>query len=271
MFEDDNQDGPGGAEEAGDPADMAKEKVDEFRVHAQLAAVYEAPRKFAAKLLPTLDGGLAKDIQRAIGKLEKARSPETPVLPEASMSDAADLLTLHDKHGLSTMDYHIHRRPGEVVMVRWLAAEQVETFYERLQAHFDVAFGDFKEEEKSAKGWKQDPKTQAFLAALDGMEVKMPERYLREVIRQHRVFVLSTQTADEIDILYLCEHLMGISPAAVVGKAAAPQPPEPGEEPAERDRAWFFKLFALRGIKDNIERMCFFTYLQKSDDSFDFE
>ena len=37
----------------------------------------------------------------------------------------------------------------------------------------------------------------------------------------------------------------------------------------ERDRAWFFKLFSLRGMVEGEERMCFFTYLQKSEDTFD--
>ncbi|MDB5303952.1 MAG: hypothetical protein JWM97_1501, partial [Phycisphaerales bacterium] len=40
------------------------------------------------------------------------------------------------------------------------------------------------------------------------------------------------------------------------------------DEPTEQDLAWFFKLFSLRGTVDGTERMCFFTYLQKSDDSF---
>ena len=46
-------------------------------------------------------------------------------------------------------------------------------------------------------------------------------------------------------------------------------PPE--DQPTESDRAWFFKLFSLRCVVEGEERMCFFTYLQKSDDSFDFE
>ena len=76
------------------------------------------------------------------------------------------------------------------------------------------------------------------------------------------MFVLSTQTADEMDILHLCDYIMGVPAAEVVGAASAPP-----DEPTERDRAWFFKLFSLRGIKDDVEQMMFFAYLQKSDDS----
>ena len=52
----------------------------------------------------------------------------------------------------------------------------------------------------------------------------------------------------------------------IVGRASAPP-----EEPTESDRAWFFKLFSLRGMIDGIERMCFFTYLQKAEDTFESE
>jgi hypothetical protein len=55
---------------------------------------------------------------------------------------------------------------------------------------------------------------------------------------------------------------MGVPAGEVVGEASAPP-----DDPTESDRAWFFKLFSLRGIKEGIERMCFFTYLQKSDDA----
>ena len=52
----------------------------------------------------------------------------------------------------------------------------------------------------------------------------------------------------------------------IVGPASAPP-----EAPTERDLAWFFKLFSLRGQRDGVEQMCFFTYLQKTDDTFDFD
>ena len=260
MFDEPNE---SPAERPADPADRAREKSDEFRMHAELAAVFEAHRKFDAELRAGLDPEIAREVQRTVGRLEKAKTPDSPVLPEPSAADAAGLLDLPAARGLSTNDYHIHRRPGEVMIVRWLAGEQVETYYERLQAHFDAALEGFKEDERQANEWKQDPPTQAYLKALDGVEVQMAERYLRDPIRAHNLFVLSTQAADEINIAYLCDHVMGVPAAEIVGAASAP----PSDEPTEQDLAWFFKLFSLRGMVEGTERMCFFTYLQKSDDS----
>ena len=70
------------------------------------------------------------------------------------------------------------------------------------------------------------------------------------------------QSADELDILHLCDYVMGVEAAEIVGKASAPP-----EEPTERDRGWFFKLFSLRGVSEGEERMCFFAFLQKADDT----
>ena len=58
------------------------------------------------------------------------------------------------------------------------------------------------------------------------------------------------------------DYVMSVPASEIVGSASAP----PDEAPTERDLAWFFKLFSLRGIIDGEERMCFFTYLQKSDE-----
>lgn len=246
-----------------DPAVRAKEKSDEFRMHAELAAVFEAHRKFDAEIRPGFDPELARANQKIMGKLEKSRSAEHPILPEASSAEAANLLAMPNLQDISTNDYHIYRRPGEVLIFRWLAGEQVDTFYERFQAHFDAALTQFRDEEHQSHEWKQDPKTTAYLAALDAINLKMSERYLREVIRTHNAFVLSTQAADEMDILHLCDYVMGVDAADIVGAASAPP-----DAPTEQDRAWFFKLFSLRGLVDGTERMCFFTYLQKSDDTF---
>jgi hypothetical protein len=251
------------AERAANPAERAKEKSDEFRTHAELVAVFEATRKFDAQILPNLDASLARDIQRTMAKLEKSKAPDSPILPPASMSDAADLLNMAQSRGLSTNDYHIARRPGEVTIVRWLQGEEVETFYQRLQAHFDAAMNAFREEERQSNEWKQDPKTLAYLAALDALEVKLADRYLRGLIRQHKLFVLSTQSADELNIAYLADYVMSVPAAEIVGGAAAP----PDDAPTERDLAWFFKLFSLRGMRDGVEQMCCFTFLQKTDDA----
>jgi hypothetical protein len=243
------------AEPTFDPTNRAREKADEFRMHAELFAVFEGPRKFKAELLAGLDPDLARQAQRSMARLEKSRSAESPLIPEASTAEAADLLNLAAAQGPSTNDYHIHRRLGEVVIVRWLYGEQVESFYERLQAHFDAAMEGFKEDERQALEWKKDPETLAYLAALDALEVRMADRYLRDAIRQHNLFVLSTQMADEINIAYLSDYVMGVAATDIVGPVAAPP-----EAPTEHDLAWFFKLFSLRGMRDGVEKMCFLAY-----------
>jgi hypothetical protein len=197
-----------------------------------------------------------------MGKLEKAKTPESPILPDAVTADAAALLDLWHARDLSTNDYHVHRRPGEVMIVRWLAGDEVEAFYERIQAHFDAGMEGYKDDERQAHAWKDDAATRAFLEALDKVEVKMADRYLRPYIRSHNLFVLSTQAADELNINYLADYVMTVPVEDIVGAASAPP-----EAPTERDLAWFFKLFALRGMVGGEERMCFFTFLQKSDDA----
>jgi len=245
------------------PADRAKEKSDEFRMHAELCAIFEGNRKFDAGIYPGLDAQVARDGQQTIGRLEKSRSADSPLLPGQSAADAARLLDLPGTQELSTNNYHIYRRPGEVMIFRWLQGDQVETFYTRLQAHFDAALTQCRDDERQTHEWKQDPDTLAYLAALDAINVRMADRYLREIVRKHNVFLLSTQTVDEIDICHLCDFIMGIPASEIVGPASAPP-----DEPTEQDRAWFFKCFSLRGMKDGMEQMCFFTYLQKSDDTF---
>jgi hypothetical protein len=252
------------SEGAADPALRAREKSDEFRMHAELAAVFEGGRKFDAEIRPGLKAEIAREVQKTMGRLEKSKTPDSPVLPPQSVADAAGLLALCDAAGLSTNDYHIYRRPGEVMIARWLGGDGVESFYERMQAHFDAALNQYRDEERESQEWKQEPETLKYLDALDALAVKMTDRYLRDPIREHNIFVLSTQAADEIDILHLCDYLMGIAAAQVVGAASAPP-----DEPTEQDRAWFFKLFSLRGMVEGVERMCFFAYLQKTEDTFE--
>jgi hypothetical protein len=242
------------------PKDRAKEKADEFRMHAELCAVFEGGRKFDAELDVSLDPEIARDAQKTIGKLEKAKMPDLPVISEDAWPEAARLLDLPASKGLSTNDYHIYRRPGEVMILRWLQGDQVDAFYKRLQAHFDAALNGYRQEERQANEWKQDAPYLAYLDALDAVELKMEERYLRPIIKEHNLFILSTQTADEMDISHLVDFIMGIPAAEVVGTASAPP-----DDPTEMDRAWFFKLFTLRGMHQGEERMFFFTYLQKSD------
>ena len=47
-----------------DPQLRAQEKADEFRTHAERAAVFEGPRKFEARLIPTLDRDLRRTVKR---------------------------------------------------------------------------------------------------------------------------------------------------------------------------------------------------------------
>jgi hypothetical protein len=73
------------AEAAADPAERAREKSDEFRMHAEFAAVYEGHRKFEAAIMPNLEATLAREIQRTIGRLEKSKHPGSPILPPPSL------------------------------------------------------------------------------------------------------------------------------------------------------------------------------------------
>jgi hypothetical protein len=253
------------AETASDPERRVKEKSDELRMYAELAAVFEGTRKFEAELLPGLDPDTAREVQRTMAKLAKAKIPDTPVISPDSAEAASTLLKMPATGVVSTNDYHIYRRPGEVMVVRWLEDEQVETYYQRLQAHFDAGLEGAREDERQANEWKSDPPTLAYLDKLDVLKIDMAERYLRNEIRKLRLFVLSDQTADEMNIAYITETIMGATPADLVGRPSAPP-----DDPTEHDLAWFFKLFSLRGMDQGTERMCFFTYLQKADDmSFD--
>ena len=174
------------------------------------------------------------------------------------------MLALPDTADLSTNDYHVHRRPGEVMVVRWLAgAEQADAFYGRLQAHFDAQLNAHREDERQANGWRQDDAATAYLAALDTVEVDMPKRYRREAVRAARATVLWMTSVDEVSIAYLCDTLMGVAPAELVGRRSAPP-----DDPTDADLTWYLKLFALRGPGPAAgdERLCFFTYLQKSED-----
>ena len=242
-----------------DPAQRASEKAEEFRMHAELAAIFEGPRKFNAEL-HDLDPDPARDIQRTIGRLEKSRISDIAIAPE-HIPDAANLLDFPNTKSLSTNDYHLYRRPGEVMIVRWLHGEQVDSFYDRLQAHFDAALEGFREDERQALGWKADAKTQAYLDAIDQLKVDMPERYRRDIVKKHNIHILTTQTVDELNIQYLADTLMTVPVTEIVGDQSAPP-----DAPTDQDLAWFYKLFSLRGLKDGAEQMLFFAYLQKTDE-----
>ncbi len=258
-----------------DPRQRAKDKVEEILVYTELAAVFEGTWKFDAQVRPDLPPEIARGVQKTVATLAKKRMDGMPVLDGSASDEARALLLMPRDRDLATGDYYVYRRPGEVMVLRWLAGDEVETFYHRFQAHFDAALEGYIEDERSASGWKDDPSTTAYLDALAETKLSMSDRYLRQIIRDHRVYVMSTLAADELDITYLCEQVMRIDSAELVGQSSRPADglTDDGATDGvaefgatESDRAWFFKLFALRGIVEQEERMCFFAFLQKSDD-----
>ncbi len=155
------------AETASDPDRRVKEKSDELRMYAELAAVFEGTRKFDAELRAGLDPDMARDVQRTMAKLAKAKIPDTPVISPDSIEAALNLLKIPATGVISTNDYHIYRRPGEVMVVRWLEDEQVDAYYKRFQAHFDAGLEGVREDERQASEWKADPATLKYLEKLD--------------------------------------------------------------------------------------------------------
>ena len=88
---------------------------------------------------------------------------------------------------------------------------------------------------------------------------------MRDLLRDHELATVRTQTADEINISYIADFIMAVGAGALVGEEFAP----PGSAD-DAELAWFFKLFALCGTKEGIEHIVFFVFLQKTDDEFDF-
>lgn len=253
-------------ERPSEPETRLKDKLDELRIHADLCAIFEGTRKFEANLVTDVDPNLIRDVQQIIAKLDKSKQPGKPFLTPARALGATTLVESLEAQGVTTNDYHIHRRPGEVMLVRWLKGDQVETFYKRLQAHMDVAIRQTREDERQALGWKNDPAINTYLDRLDEATLDMQTWWMRDLLRNHELTTVRTQTADEINIGYLTEFIMGVGPSAVVGEEFAP--PDGADESM---LAWFFKLFALCGSKDGIEHIVFFVFLQKtSEDDFDF-
>jgi hypothetical protein len=266
-YEDDDAfEGPTPRDEtANDPVVRARELLEQIRIHGELAAVFEGPRKFDNAVLG-LDADLARDVQQAVGRLEKSKQPNTgPILPPDMTEAAAKVLELPTTRPmLTTGDYHILRRPGEAMLVRWLAGDEVDTFYDRYTAHVTAALEQRREDERQELGWREDDLGQAYLEALDELEPDAATWYLRDTIQKHGLFLLSTLAVDEIDILHLCDTLMGLHAADVVGDASAPDRDD--EDAPDSERTWYFKLFSLRGKTKDVERMCFFAYLQRASD-----
>src|SRR5450432_2486798 len=108
MFEEPNEDPEN---RRVDPVERAKSKCDEFRMHAELCAIFEGNRKFDARILPGLDAEVARDCQKTMGRLEKSRVTDTPVISPELFSQAAELLDVPNTKNISLNDYHIYRRP----------------------------------------------------------------------------------------------------------------------------------------------------------------
>lgn len=252
-------------DKASGPETRLKEKLDQLRIHADLCAIFEGTRKFDAQVKTDVDSNLVRDVQQIVAKLEKSKKPGKPFLTPARALGAATLFASLEEQGVSTSDYHVYRRPAEVMIVRWIRGEQVDTFYKRLQAHMDVAIKQTREDERQALAWKNDPDTNAYLELLDVAELDMQLYWMREVLRDHELATVRTQTADEINISYIADFIMGVGPAELVGEEFAPSS---GADDSEL--AWFFKLFALCGTREGEEHIVFFVFLQKTDDEFDF-
>lgn len=252
-------------DKASAPDIRLKEKLDELRVHADLCAIFEGTRKFDAQVKTDVDTGLIRDVQQIVAKLEKSKKPGKPFLTPARALGATSLFESLEEQGVSTGDYHVYRRPGEVMIVRWIKGEQVDTFYKRLQAHMDVAIKQTREDDRQALAWKNDPATNEYLEKLDEAELNMQKWWMRDLLRDHELATVRTQTADEINISYIADFIMGVGAAALVGEEFAP--PMSADD---AELAWFFKLFALCGSKNGLEHIVFFVFLQKTDEDFDF-
>ena len=267
----DEPDNPGEGKQddvAAAPQQRVAEKVESLKTHSQLAAVFEGHRKFGHEVNVGLDSGVARDVQKSVAQLEQAKLKlsKGPLLPPESFDQARDLLTKPAELKLACGDYHVYRRPGETMIMRWLDGEQTDVFYERLQAHFDAALAQTQEDERNTHGWRGDEETTSYLDLLDNAKQDMPAWFLRPIIKQHRFYVLSTITADEMNIDHLAGYLMGITAAELVGSESAPGGDYNEEGPSDADKAWYFKLYCLRGMPGQQERMCYFAFLQKASD-----
>jgi hypothetical protein len=260
------------AKPARTPHLKATEKLEELRMHAELAAVFEGTRKFDAEIRDDLKPSVADDLRKTLMKLERNRlgqvipPPDYPSgkeFPEG-IDHAARILALSP----SRNDYHVLRGDGQVQLARWLEGDQVDSFYSRLSAHFDAALGGVVEDLEN-EAWRQDDATTTYIDALKSLKLDLEEKYIRGPVREMGLFALSTHTVDELNISYLADSIMSITTAELVGAENAP--PADGE-PTEADLTWYLKLFLLRGVKGTgkgeqagkVEQAMFFAFLQKS-------
>lgn len=266
MFEDDADDAPA---RRTDPEQAAKDKLEELRMYAELAAVFEGPRKFDQAFRRDLPLDLAQRLQRGLLTLERARPGQSQLIPAEHISLARELLAAHDTAGLTCGDYHAAVRPGQVLIARWIQGGDFDTFHERLSDHFDAMLAGHIEDEESARRWLGDSTLPKYLQSLKKHKPNLPERYLWAFIRSGGVpACLSTHTADELNIAFLAETVMGLTVGEIVGQQAALAVSDDDDAawPDESDLAWYFKLFLLRGTVEQVPTACFFAFLQKTGD-----
>ena len=265
MFDDDADEAPA---RRTDPEQAARDKLEELRMYAELAAVFEGPRKFDHDLRRDLPSDLAQRLQRGMLTLERARPNQVQILPDEQVPLARELLSANDPAGLTCGDYHACVRPGQVVMARWIRGEDFDVFHERLLAHFDAMLAGHIEDEESARAWQGDPSLPKYLESLEKFKPNLADRYLVAFVRSGRVpACLSTHTADELNIAFLAETVMGLSVPEVVGPQAGAATSDEDDDDAYPDEsalAWYFKLYLLRGTVERVPTACFFAFLQKT-------
>lgn len=264
MFEDDADDDHA---RRTDPEQAAKDKLEELRMYAELAAVFEGPRKFDHAFRRDLPLDLAQRLQRGLLTLERDRPDQRQILPDEHIPLARQLLSANDAARLTYGDYHASVRPGQVLIARWIHGGDFVTFHDRLSAHFDAMLAGHIEDEESARRWTGDPTLPKYLQSLEKHKFNIAERYLLPFIQGGALpACLSTHTADELNIAFLAETVMGLSVAEVVGQQADSARFDDDAWPDESDLAWYFKLFLLRGRVEQLPTACFFAFLQKTRD-----
>lgn len=280
------------------PEQAAAEKLEELRMYAELAAVFEGTARFGHAVRHDLPARVARQLQRGMVTLERARDGSVQLIPPEQVPLAHELLRLHRLEQLTLCDYHGCGESGELHIARWVAGSDFDTVFERLQAHFESMLEGHIEEEREARGWRGDPYVSAYLAALERLKPDLPTRYLLPYLRSGAVpACLSTHTVDNLSVSFLCSTVMQIDAPVLfapwhnmTAEEAAEYfadidddeviasmlklGREPGSEPddlppvdlsALTDPPWlshYFKLFLLRGMVDQSLVACFYAFFQ---------
>ena len=141
------------------------------------------PGSSTPQLLPGLDPEVAREVQRGMARLEKAKSPDSPVLPQPSAADAAALLDL-PRRPRPVHQRLPHPPPARRSDDRPLAPGRAgRDVLRAASGPLRRGPGGVQGGRAAGQEWKQDPQTLAYLTALDAIEVRMADRYLRDEIR----------------------------------------------------------------------------------------